>query len=385
MSKGRISVGGWYQRTTLHLTEVYDFLSRIESSEQLSKKKLQSFHKKLNIKSVERKYGTLEYVHAITHDGIEIKYFEDGLYLLESSNLQSEEKIVTYYEKSFKPAITYLFSLGAPTPKILASMKEKHRVVISKISSTPNTFVVPKKYGVVYSKIKSKNTAVYKTANHIFIVAKPNLKDLLGNLVAMQIFFREFKDQLKKYMHIHRIVWEEIKQLSERDDVKGSELGPYRLKLDSYKKTINFITERMAQMAPYAKTREELANSLNVQHHLLDLFHYRFEDLFDTLTYVQRIWSMTVSYVDSAIKLISDIQAGSTSRSIRSIQVLASIGVIAGFLNYLRIEEIKGITLTGTIYLFVLILIAYLINKGMKKYYKNKQYSITFVPFKKFE
>ncbi len=385
MVKKRITVGGWYQRTTLHLSEIYEFLSKGISYEPLDKKKLNAFYKKLEIRSVERKFGELEHIKAITNTGIEITYYEDGLYLIESTKENVEEQLITYFEKTFKPAIAYLFSLGAPTPKILASIKDKHPVVISQIAKNPKTFKIQKSYGKVYSSYHTTNISVYKTSKHIFIIAKPSAKQSLERIVGIQIFFREFKDQLRKYLHIHRVVWEEIKHISERDDIKGNELDTFRANLESYKKTIHFISERMAQMEPYAKTREQLAGTLNVQTHLVELFHYRFEDLFDTLQYVQKVWNMTVDYVEGAIQLIAGIQASSTGKSIRSIQVLASIGVVAGFMRYLGTEEVGGITQTGILYLAGLIFIAYLINISIKNYYKNKNYSIRFVPFKKFE
>lgn len=42
----QISIGGWFQRTTLHLSEIYDFLKYAESPLDLESKKLKSLRKK---------------------------------------------------------------------------------------------------------------------------------------------------------------------------------------------------------------------------------------------------------------------------------------------------------------------------------------------------
>ena len=129
-----ITYGGWYQRTTLHLTEVYDFLAHGISRLELSKERLKGFKNELEIESTSREVGYLEYVKAQTVNGIEIRYYEDGLYTLSlaTDNIdRGSKKLARYFERKFEPAISYLFSLGAPTPKVLANIRSVHPTVIS--------------------------------------------------------------------------------------------------------------------------------------------------------------------------------------------------------------------------------------------------------------
>ena len=100
----KITFGGWYQRTSLHLTEVYDFLSKGESRLELSKNKLKEFHKDLNLKFAVKETGNLDFIKAETKNGIEIRYYEDGLYILEikkTKNIESSVKLVKNYFKNF--------------------------------------------------------------------------------------------------------------------------------------------------------------------------------------------------------------------------------------------------------------------------------------------
>ena len=235
----KIVFGGWYQRTTLHLSEIYDLFALGHSKLNLPIEKLKKFHKLLNLKEVSREAGYFELVKAKTKSNIEIRYYEDGLYILEtkSADVKKGQKLLKeFFNNVFNPAISYIFSLGAPTPKILADIEAVHPTVVGTASDNPENFEIDsKKFGEVYSKITSHDTTVYKTPSHIFVVTSPTLKTSINELVEMQIFFREFKDQLEKYLDIHRVIWEEISDIKERKYIKGKEVGEVRDKLESYK------------------------------------------------------------------------------------------------------------------------------------------------------
>ena len=142
-NKYKVTYGGWYQRTTLHLSEVYNLFANGESHLNLSKEELKKFQSNLGLKDVLRESGYLEYVKAITLSGIEIRYYEDGLYILEiaTDDIPASQKLLEeYLEKKLNPAISYIFSLGAPTPKILANIKTVHPVVISVFENKNRNF-----------------------------------------------------------------------------------------------------------------------------------------------------------------------------------------------------------------------------------------------------
>ena len=129
----KVYFGGWYQRTTLHLTEIFNFLADARSDLDLSKQKLLVLKTELRLKLVTREAGYLEYVRAVSEQGIEIRYYEDGLYVLsiESHNVPRAKEILRdYYDSAFAPAMAYIFSLGAPTPKELANIKTSHPIAV---------------------------------------------------------------------------------------------------------------------------------------------------------------------------------------------------------------------------------------------------------------
>lgn len=212
----KITYGGWYQRTTLHLSEIYDLMALGKSNLDLDKDKLKELQKSLDIENITREAGYLEYIKAKTKDGIEIRYYEDGLYILElnSRDIKKGAKLLEeYFSNKLNPAVTYIFSLGAPTPKILANIKTTHPTVVNIITDNPSSFSVDsKEFGPVYSSIESRDIIVHKTPSYVFVISKQKAVSA-NELVEMQIFFREFKDQLERYLNIHRHVWEESQTL----------------------------------------------------------------------------------------------------------------------------------------------------------------------------
>ena len=85
-----IYIGGWFQRTTLQLSEIYDFLKYGKSELALNKKKLLEL---LNNLDINKDLGTayhidgLEFLMYTTNSGISIKIFEDGLITLNKKDI----------------------------------------------------------------------------------------------------------------------------------------------------------------------------------------------------------------------------------------------------------------------------------------------------------
>lgn len=380
--KFKVTFGGWYQRTTLHLSEIYDLFELGSSKLDLDKDKLLELQKSLNLRDITREAGNLELVRAHTDSDIEIRYYEDGLYILELESddiKKAQQELTDYYDNMLSPAISYIFSLGAPTPKILANIKTVHPTVISVISPTPEEFKIDaNEFGPTYSTINSEKIIVHKTPQFIFVVSMPDYERETLELVEMQIFFREFKDQLEKYLNIHRRIWEEISDIKEQKTIAGKDVEKIRSRLDSYQKTISLISNRINQMGSYIRTRGSIAKSIKIEDQLRDLFQFKFEVLTDTLDYIKEIWKMTNDYLGSAIQYVVEIKNQGTTRGIQSLQLITSIGVISGLIGYFARTEWPKFTTMGAIYLALIIFATWILNSIMVKIYKNKKYRIKF-------
>lgn len=376
----KVTFGGWYQRTTLHLSEIYEFFLKADSYLNLDKEKLIKLHWALNLQKVSREFGYLEYVRAVTKDGIEIRYFEDGLYILESEAKDINKAsglLEQYFWNKLAPAINYIFSLGAPTPKILANITTTHPTVVSFSDPHFSDFKLDEKtYGKIYSRIVSENLAVYKTKEYIFIISARADAFPVADLVEMQIFFREFKDQLEKYLNIHRKIWEDIAQIKERKYLTAREVPQIRARLDGYQKTISLISNRINQMGSYINTRKSISTQTGIDAHLDRLFQYRFEVLKDTLDYIKEIWKMTMDYVNASIQMILEIQNASTNKSIQSLTFITALGVLSTMVAFLSRDSLPKITAVGTFSLSIILFVGWLVNRVYQSYLSNRKQKI---------
>ena len=380
MTIQKIYIGGWFQRTTLHLTEIWDFLKHGKSNLDFPKEKLDEARSFLSLDSVSRESGPLEYILVKTNEEISYRIYEDGLIILEKEfrSLKNDfEVIKDYYDGKLAKALSLIFSKGAPVPKELANIKTILPYIVTVSDATKEeTDKVFKDFSEdVYSVLTTKNIEVYRAPGIILI---NNLKDekLTREIIESQIFFREFKSQLHRYLAIHRILWEKIRTIKERGEIKGNEVDSLRNELSVYQKTINLIGARIDQMPAYVKTRQKITDIEKIDDYLQPLFQFKFETLLDTHEYIKNLWGMTKNYLTSAIEIFSELQSKSTKNTISSLQLITTIGVVAGILGYLGKDTLPKFTSIGLIYFSLLMAMTWIINSVVSKFFKNKRYNI---------
>ncbi len=380
-TKKLVTYGGWYQRTTLHLSEAFDFFLAGKSKLALDRQKLKSLHKKLELTEISRQTSYFEYIKAITKQGIEIRYYEDGLYVLEmeAENVeQAKKQLEKYYCENLEPALNYIFSLGAPTPKLLANIKIHNPTVVTIFEDAKKSDKTYQEFGQVYSTIASTEISVLKTHDYILLHLPKSSAGVGSELVENLIFFREFKDQLERYLQIHRTIWEEIAKIKDQKEITGKEVGLVRSKLDEYQTTISLINNRINQMGSYVKTRAAISKKMAIEEHLTTLFQFKFETLIDTLEYIKEIWKMTNDYLLSSIQNLVEIKNQSAGRGLQSLQVITSIGVISAMVGFVTKNEWPKFTFVGWLYFLGVILITWLLNYIIRTIYNNKKYSLSF-------
>ncbi|MDP2926700.1 MAG: hypothetical protein Q8N65_00990 [bacterium] len=380
MTIQKIYIGGWFQRTTLHLTETWDFLKHGKSNLDFPKEKLDEARSVLSLAEVSRESGPLEYILVKTDKEISYRIYEDGLIILEKEfkSLKNDfEAIRNYYDNKLSKALSLIFSKGAPVPKELASIKTilPYIMTVSDTTKEEAEKIFRDSSEDIYSVLATKNIEVYRSPGIILI---NNLRDenLTREIIESQIFFREFKSQLHRYLAIHRILWEKIKTIKERGEIKGTDIDSLRNELSVYQKTINLIGARIDQMPAYVKTRQKITDVAKIDDYLQPLFQFKFETLLDTHEYIKHLWGMTKNYLTSAIEIFSELQAKSTKNTISSLQLITTIGVVAAILGYLGRDTLPKFTSAGLIYFFLLMVMTWFINSVVSKFYKNKKYSI---------
>ena len=390
MKISNIYSGGWFQRTMLQLSEIYDFLRECKTELKLDSRKMVELRKNLQIGNIEYGVSGEEFVAFSTGIGINVKIFEDGLIVLNNKNTSEDtlfsdiDKVQDYYENSLSPALNYLFSLGAPVPKELAGIKSVYPyfIVCNKASNKQMQELLVKTEKQKYFEFNNDKYDVIRGDKYYFINSKTQSDDKIERYIEEQIFIREFKGQLHRYLNIHRIIWEKIDDVKNHSKVKGSEIIKFTTKLEGYAKTINLIDGRIKQMSTYISTREKIAKSDGELAEFLEISGYRYETLRDTLQYIQYLWTMTQNYVTSAQKQFANLKSDVTSKSVNSLTIVTSMSAGAAILGLFQKSK-PTFTLFGVVYFFILALIGWGSQKILSFISNKQKYDVTDIDYEK--
>ena len=390
MEISNVYIGGWFQRTMLQLSEIYDFLRECKTQLALDQTKLEEYRKNLCIGKIDYSVAGEEYIKFTTSENITVKIFEDGLIVLNNQNVSEDtlfadiDKVTDYYEKRLSPAFSYLFSLGAPVPKELANIETVYPyfIVCNNSSKDEISELLSRTEKQKYFEFTNANYDVIRGDKYYFINNKKQSLDNIERYIEEQVFIREFKGQLHRYLNLHRIIWEKIDSVKENAKVKGSDIVKFTTKLEGYAKTINLIDGRINQMSTYISTREKIAKNDEDLAEFLAISGYRYETLRDTLQYINHLWDMTKNYVSSAQKLFDGIKQDVTSSSIDSLTIVTSMSAGASIIGLLT-ETAPEFTIFGVIYFFVLALLGWASTKLLGSISKKRKYEISDIEYDK--
>lgn len=378
-----VYIGGWFQRTMLQLTEIYDFLRECKSKLKLDPEKLQEYRKALGIGKIDYGVDGEEYIKFTTAYDISVKIYEDGLICLNNTNVSDNtlfadlDKVTDYYENKLSPAFSYLFSLGAPVPKELANIETVYPyfIVFDKATKEQISDLLSRTEKQKYFEFTNERYDVVRGDKYYFINNKKQSLEKIEKYIEEQIFIREFKGQLHRYLNLHRVIWEKIDEVKENAKVKGADIVKFSSKLEGYSKTINLIDGRINQMGTYIGTRERIAKNDKELTEFLAISGYRFETLKDTLDYIKYLWDMTQTYVSSAQKLFNGLKSDVTSKSINSLTIVTSMSAGASIISLITKSEPK-FTIFGVIYFFILAFIGWGSTRMLSFISKNRRYEV---------
>ncbi len=390
MKISNVYVGGWFQRTMLQLTEIYDFLRETKTKLELDHDKLVEYRKALEIGKIDYSVAGEEYIEFTTASMITVKIFEDGLIVLNNTNVSENtlfndiDNVTDYYENKLSPAFSYLFSLGAPVPKELAHIETVYPyfVVCDGASHDDLSELLSRTEKQKYFEFDNDKYDVVRGDKYYFINNKKQSIKNIEKFIEEQIFIREFKGQLHRYLNLHRIIWEKIDKVKENTNVRGSEIVKFTSKLEGYAKTITLIDGRIKQMSTYISTREKIAKNDKELAEFLAISGYRYETLRDTLDYIKSLWDMTKNYVSNAQKLFEGIKSDVTSSSVDSLTIVTSMGVGASIIGLLT-ESAPEFTVFGVIYFFALAFLGWISTKILSKISSRRKYEVSDIEYDK--
>lgn len=340
MNINRIYLGTWLPRTTMHLKEVYYFF-KDGSGIDLDQSKLKHLRNQLNIKDLifnnNPDFDNLKF----SSENITVTITEDGIILVmlsQVSDINIEiKKIESFYTDQLGPALSYLFSRGAPLPQTLLNIKEAYPKILV------GQYFVPKEIGeylkghddALLTKISSDKLTLFYGEESEFIdisnaIIQQNYDELLDPLLICTIFLRSFSDLLKRYLQLHRSVWTEISLIRESKNLRYRDFTIVRNKILDILKTISFIRARLQQMNDILSLRNAFTPEI-LKQKLSTLGLDSFLTLEKSYQYMDSLWQMTADYGNSTMTLFESLLEENAQRELRLLQQITLAGMLVGF------------------------------------------------------
>lgn len=337
----RLYLGVWFQRTSLHLKEFKDFLSGKDNGNNLDTQKLSELRKSLNLKNISFIHKNDVNLLRAENDGIDISVSEDGVILIHSNlknSLEKEaKKLESFYSKKLSPALSYLYSRGAPLPKDLSAIKEVYPLYL--MGSGLEQKEIKDIFNFINDEaflIEEKDGIKIYTGNEIMVVDIDEDHPTMENedaqsLIRNIVLFREFEKQLSQYLNLHRDIWEGISKIRESESLTLENFPKIRSEILGYLKTLSFVRARLCQMKDILDSREKTLSDKDIKV-LDDLdLENRFKILSSEQAYILNLWDMTTDYAKGTLDLLDSLLTENTQKEIGLLQVITFIGVATGF------------------------------------------------------
>lgn len=379
----KIYIGTWFQRTNLHLREFLYFLETGKSKLDLEQDKLTSFHKKLSPKKVHWKEREIFDSVDAQFNNIEMLFFEDGLILFKKNyqNLKKDfQALKELYEKKFSPAVSYLYSLGAPLPKRLAETELilPYIIVVSETEKEEVKGLFSEVKDSLQSVVDAPVASLYY-GNKVFIL---NVKEFqkekfqIEEIIKYFIFFREFSAQLNGYLQAHRDIWEEVSEIRAKPVLRFRNFPETRNSLMRIKQTLSFVEARLTQMENFITIRQARAKEKGLEEILRSLSIYQFDTLANAYHYMASLWKMTQDYANSTFDLLSMFYQENVQREVDALKLVTIVSVMATFF---RLSSMTDYNLLHPQFLGSIVLIfifAAIFYFGMRYWFRSRKFEL---------
>lgn len=291
------AIGGWFPRTKIHLQEFYNFINGDDL--EFGKFAAEKSRESLKIKSIKYIKQDIDFIKAVSDD-VYLIYTEDGIFYVVGD---SKEKIKKYYITRLLPTFAFIYSRGAPIPKLVSELYEKNPDPIIK---------------EINPKVK---------------IVKESQKTLPSfSLFEYVVFFEEYKQFFEIALRAHRSLWSAVSKIRDKNEIRYKDLPNIRDTLLDIQRDIIFIKSRLNQLDGYMRAREKLA-SKQVLMELKKVKEYNFETLRNAKEYFKELFDMTEKHANTTLDLVSSLYRENEQKELTTLQIIFIVGVVASIIS----------------------------------------------------
>ncbi|MDA3802996.1 MAG: hypothetical protein PF488_03870 [Patescibacteria group bacterium] len=352
----QVYVGSWYPRTLFHLNEMYQFLLTGESYVNLDKEKLKKLKSELNPTEVELKQNKGQSYLKAKFDIYQFESFESGLSLFSCDCLSDDleemkgetKKMSEFAFKKVFSSFNYLYSLGAPIPKVFSALKSVMPFVFvtEGISKEEVENFLKTRGETITKEFSSEKAEVYYGSNTIIIDG--DLKFAKRIVKECVYYLHDAEAQLHKILNLHRYIWDEVSSIKSSKTIKYKDLPKTRDLLTEIESDVIFFESRINQLKNVLETQKKRVSQFAQEEddYIWDVFEDGFQSLQGSEKYVKNLWQMTRDYVSGATNLINTIYQESSDKQVNTLQFVFIIAAVA---SLVALGEVVSADIVGKI------------------------------------
>lgn len=354
MKINKIYVGSWYPRTLFHLNEMYEFLKKGTSHLALDPEKIKSLKAEINPSEVLLQQDLGQSFLTAKFDIYDFESRENGLSLLSckclgnKKNLEEElSKMSDFAFKKVFSSFNYIYSLGAPIPKVFAALRSVMPFVFITEAASKKDVIdfLKKKNETIEKEFKNKSIEVYYGQNTVIINGDAALAE---KVVKECIYYlHDAQNQFQKILDLHRFIWDEVSAIKSMKSIKYKDLANTRDLLIEIESDVVFFKSRIKQLKDILEVQKIRISNFTSKKD--DSVWMGFADGFDSILssgkYVERLWEMTNNYLTGASNLLSSVYQESSNKQINILQFVFIISAIA---SIMALGAIPGFSFSGT-------------------------------------
>lgn len=348
MKINKVYVGSWYPRTMFHLNELYEFLSEGTSHLSLDPNKVKDLKASLDPKEVVLEQTSGEKIVHAKFDKYDFEGRESGLYLFSCCCIESDkvtEEMENLSNLAFKKVFSsfnYLYSLGAPIPKVFSAMKSVMPYVftVSNIAKGEVELFLEEHNQKIIKKFKNKDIEIYYGKTIIIINGDPKLAEEIINEAIYYI--HDAESQFQRILDLHRFIWDEVTQIKLSNKIKYKDLAATRDLIMEIDSEVIFFKSRIDQIEKILKVQLSKIDDKNIDS-VWGNIRMGFNSVIDSGDYIKSLWEMTNNYLNSATELVSLVYAESSKKQINALQFIFVISAVA---SVMALGSIGGFNLS---------------------------------------
>ncbi|MFC1638709.1 hypothetical protein ACFL26_00375 [Patescibacteria group bacterium] len=338
-----VTIGSWFPRTKLHLKEYFEFLRDGRAHPALDEQEIKQMRKDLNPRNVSYVGGRFDLVSA-DFDGIDCAYHEDGLLSITvQANDVAEDikRLDAFYEGKLTPALALLFGLGTPvmTYSLPETISRPVIVLAREVDDVSARKFIAEQGDEVHYIARHTERTVYYSKRIILIGDESGGAGTTRYLITNLILSREYEHRLRRYLELHRSMWDSIAVIQQRSSIPATELPQIRDSLLNFRRDMAIIRARISQMSSYLAERQNEVDDLGLTEDLRAVEAYRYSKLVSATTYITRLWDMIEEYLESTVEITGFLYQENLQKEIGIQQFIFLVGAVAGVLGLGTIAE----------------------------------------------